>query len=155
MPPVITRVTFTEENDARPTYICAAIAALVLMIGRAVQDISSSHTRSIYTFGACLALLAAIPGMYCVLGCIWHPLPKARRTDGELTNLHLSGVTQAESSPSAPSMFASVDDQVAADDEESVDMTQVELRDPIQWGKMALVLTAVGIDILLMVFWSR
>jgi hypothetical protein len=149
--PATTRVTFTEENDARPTYACAIATGLVLIIDQVLLRSAANHTRMLYVTALGIFMIAAVLGMTCLINCIWHPIPKERRADGQLTNLHLNESPDIASVP----MFASLDEQIISDGEESVDSSQVELRDPIQWSKMALVLVCIGIDILLLIKWNH
>jgi hypothetical protein len=152
--PAISRITFTEENDARPTYVCAIAAGLALIIDRVILDNAANHTRTLYIIAIWIFLIAAISGITCLMGCIWHPIPKERRADGQLTKLHLNESPDITSTLSTP-MFSSLEERITSDDEESVGDSQIELRDPIQWIKMTLVLACIGIDILLLIKWNH
>ena len=152
--PGISRVTFSEENDARPTYVCAVAAVLTLIIDQVILHNTAGHIRTLYITATWISMLAAILGMNCLINCVWHPIPKERRSDGRLTSLHLNRSTDSTLETSAP-MFSSLDERIISDDEELVDSSQVELRNPIQWSKMALVLACVGIDVLLLIKWGH
>jgi hypothetical protein len=80
----LSRVTFSEENDARPTYACAIVAGLALIIDQVVLYNTASHTRTLYITALWISILAAILGMNCLMSCVWHPIPKERRSDGRL-----------------------------------------------------------------------
>ena len=150
----VSSVKFSEDNDARPTYVCAGIAALLILTDQVVRRTSSIQTRSIYCLAALMFLIAAVTGMNSLLRCIWHPIPKSRRADGELTTLHLDN--SPDVALNAPKqMFASLEDQIAADDEELVGASQVEVRDKIQWGKLFLITACIGCNILLLVLFSH
>ena len=152
--PAVSRVTFTEKNDARGTYVFATAAGLVLVIDRALLHNIGSHTRTLYVAAIWISLIAFVLGINNLLGCIWHPIPKELRADGQLTTLHLNETPEKASSAPAQ-MFSSLEDQIPADDEESVDASLVELRDPIQWAKMGLILACIGIDVLLLIKWGH
>ncbi len=152
--PAVSRVTFTEKNDARSTYVFAIAAGLVLAIDHALLHNIGSHTRTLYVAAIWISLIAFVLGINNLLGCIWHPIPKELRADGQLTTLHLNETPEKASSAPAQ-MFSSLDDQVAANDEETVGASLVELRDPIQWAKMGLILACIGIDFLLLIKWGH
>jgi hypothetical protein len=152
--PVVSRVTFTEENDARATYVFALAVVLVLLVDQVLLHSVGSHTRALYVAAVLISLIAAVSGINNLLGCIVHPIPKELRANDQLTTLHLNESPQEASSAPAL-MFSSLEDQVSADDEETVDGSQVELRDPIQWSKMALILACIGIDFLLLIKWGH
>ena len=152
--PAVSRVTFTEKNDARATYVFAIAAGLVLVIDRALLHNIGSHTRTLYVAAIWISLIEFVLGINNLLGCIWHPIPKELRADGQLATLHLNETPEKASSAPAQ-MFSSLEDQIPADDEESVDASLVELRDPIQWAKMGLILACIGIDVLLLIKWGH
>src|SRR5271168_1719299 len=127
--PAISRVTSSEENDARPTYACAIAAGIALIVDQVIRRNVASHTRTLYITAMWIFLLAAVFGLNCLMNCIWHPIPKERRADGQLTDLHLNERSEISSTASAPT-FSSLDQQITSDDDESVDSSQVELRDP-------------------------
>jgi hypothetical protein len=152
--PVVSRVTFTEENDARATYVFALAACIALLINQVLRHGTETHPRVLYSAAVLTSLIAAVLAINNLLGCIWHPIPKELRADLQLTTLHLNESPEQESS-ARTQMFSSLEDQISADDEESVDASLVELRDPIQWTKMALILACIGIDLLLLIKWSH
>jgi hypothetical protein len=152
--PVVSRVTFTEENDARATYIFALAAGIALVVDQVLVHSTGSHSRALYGAAVLTWLIAAVLALNNLMGCIWHPILKEQRADGQLTTLHLN--KSPEKASSAPAqMFSSLEDQIPADDEDSVDASLVELRDPIQWTKMALILVCIGVDVLLLVKWNH
>jgi hypothetical protein len=150
----VSHVTFAEENDAKPACACAIAAGIILSIDQVVLHYATSHTRTLYIAPCWIFVLAAILAMNCVMNCIWHPIPKERRDDGQLTNLHLNETPHMVPATSAP-MFSSLEERISSDDEESVGASQVELRDPIQWRKMTLVSAFVLLDILFLITWSH
>ena len=150
----ISRVTFTESNDARPTYFFAGVTVALIAIDQILLSISSSSTRSIYICSAFCFLIAAICGLNCILGCIWHPIPIERRTSGQITSLHLDSFAAAPTAKS-DQMFESLEQRLAEDQEESVDASQVEVRDPIQWVKFSLVSGCLGCCIFLIVYFGH
>ena len=99
-------------------------------------------------------MIAFIIGLNNLLGCIWHPIPKNLRADGQLTTLHLNEVPLT-SITAPPTMSDSLEEQVTADDDESVDASQVEIRNPIQWKKLALITICICVDFALLVKWSH
>jgi hypothetical protein len=151
----VSSAKFTENNDARPTYFCAGLAALLILTDQVVRRTSSIQTRSIYCLAAFMFLIAAVMGMNSLLGCIWHPIPKSRRGDGELTTLHLNNSTDDEAPIASSQMFASLEDEVANGDEELIGASQIEMRDKIQWGKLSLITMCIGFDILLLTLFSH
>jgi hypothetical protein len=144
---------FTEKNDARPTYLFAGLGAVLLLLDHILQVILHPHSRTLYIVAVLISELSSALGIYTVVGCIWHPIPKGIRADGELTTLHLDKPVDSQLHTDKP-MFASIEDQTNADDD-SVGMSQVEVRSPIQWAKMALVLTSVGLDAALIIIWGH
>ena len=155
VPVVISRVTFSEKNDARPTLLFAGLAGIALIADHAYIHYSAHHpsSRSLYILSACLTAIAAVLGMYCLMGCIWHPIPADRRSS-QLITVQLSRSEQP--APTAPpAMFSDLDTDIASTDDEAVDSSQLEIRSPIQWAKMCIVLASVGIDLTLMVLWTH
>jgi hypothetical protein len=150
MPVTIVRLSFTEKNDARPTYVCAAVTAFILTLGQIIRQASVSHDSSIYIAGTWLFFLTVVLGSSCVMGCIWHPIPRDRRSGSGMTTLGIEDLKDKTTSTSEP-MFTPLDEKMMADDEESVDMALVELRDHLQWGKMGLILACFAIDVFLIV----
>jgi hypothetical protein len=151
----ISRVTFSERNDARPTYFVAAISLALLMMDQFALRVLTSPFRGLYIVATVTAGLSGVLGMNCFLGCIWHPIPKALRADGQLTALHLGATPPAEEGQTSPQMFSSLDDNIASNDEELVDSSEVELRDPIQWLKLVTVVACVGANFTLIILLSH
>jgi hypothetical protein len=153
MPVVTSRVTFSESNDARPVYVFCGVAALLFIIDHELQLKLGHHFGLLYGSALLCGAIGTIYGIYCVMGCIWHPIPIEDRGDSGLTAIHLDRAPTADA-PHDTSMFGSLDDQVNADDD-SVDSSQVELRDPIQWAKMFIVLALLATNIALVMIWGR
>jgi hypothetical protein len=132
-------VTFTEENDPRAVYAGAALAIALFLLDQLILHLSSSPTRSIYVAGLFATLLTAALWLYCLLGCIWHPIPEQDRINDGMTTLHLSEADTKSTSEASPGMtFGLLEDQTLDNSDTPVDSSQIELRDPIQWRKMAL-----------------
>jgi hypothetical protein len=155
MAAVVSQVRFSESNDARPTYFSSALAAALLLIDEVGFRTSTIHTRSLYTVAICILGIAAICWIYCVLGCILHPIPRELRADGQIMSLHLTKQPDASVPEPSSGMFASLEDNVMADDEELVDSSEIEIRDSIQWSKMLFTTISLGCGIALMVIFAR
>jgi hypothetical protein len=140
---------FTEENDARPTHVIAGLAIALLVIDHLVQLTAGPHSRTLYMAAVLVAMTAWITGMYCLAGCIWHPIPKELRTTGGVISLTPPG---PEATPA--SMFTSFDELTAIPDD-SVDSSQTEVRARIQWMKMFLILGSLALTFFLLVHWSH
>jgi hypothetical protein len=151
----VSRVWFTESNDARPTCFVAAFAFALLTIDQIALRVLASQSRGLYITAVITTGFSGVLGMNCALGCIWHPIPKERRADGQLTTLHLGATPPADQDQSPTPMFQSLDENFAAGQEEVLDESQVELRDPIQWLKLLTIVTCVGIDFAFMVVFGH
>lgn len=144
----VSRVVFTEANDARPTYFCCATATALFAVSQLFRQ-TGSHSTGLNTLALLTTGLATSLGATCIMGCIWHPIPKGRRRDGQLTTLRLADSPEAGVPTQENLMFSSLDDQVSKDDDEAVGASEIEVRNPIQWRALCLTFAAVGFNIML------
>jgi len=146
----VSRLPFSEENDAKPTYALAAITFAVFILDQLARHLLHYEGRFLFGAGCLMTMSTAIMAIYCLAGCIWHPIPKDRRANDGMTTLNLSLTAMDESAP-AQAMFSQLDDETSIVGEEEVDASQAELRDKIEWKKFFLVAACVAGNVALLV----
>lgn len=125
----VSQPTFTERNDPRPTYFACAAAVCLAFLDYALRGFDPRGKVGFIGLASVFAcMIALMLWLYCLMGCIWHPVPKQYRDQEGLT-LHLASGKSRTAVP-IPSL-ASLDSLTA--DDEQVNANHVELRDRIQW----------------------
>jgi hypothetical protein len=135
----VSQVTFSERNDARPTYWLTATAIVALLIDATLHFLLHIQGRELFCAACLITLIATSTGIYCLAGCVWHPIPPDRRQALGMTSLHLSSTTKFQ----------------AVNQDEIVDASQTEMRDQIQWQKMLMVSLCITLNSVLLIFFAH
>jgi hypothetical protein len=126
----VSQPTFTEQNDARPTFAVAAFSLVIILVDQIASWMFHYQGRAVFGLACLSTMTMGTMGVYVIAGCIWHPIPKERRFTQGLTTLNL---TSSKSSTNS-----------AGDDFTPVSAYQAELRDRIQWTKLLLVTLCIA-----------